>query len=628
LPISLGLNEESGWLTGFITKQLLNSEHEFYVYPVKKNNPSIEGHRVKFKLVIAGLLEDQLVWDTESYLGNIRPGEVSYFSVKAHNESGKEIIYRLDNSVRSRTPQGISFLPNGSLYGRSTFNYFTFDKKTTTFDNNTTTFDRNYTFTVVAENADGSARSTKTFTLKTIESLNYGPYENLYIQSFPPVERRVYFETIFNNETIFPPEALYRPDDPWYGKTENFKFLFMSGITPSSTSDYISTLENNHNIKTIEFGDIKTAVATDDSGKTVYEVVYFEIVDTLEGKSPVTGLPLGTPDIIDLSDRANFYNLNGRDIAELTPNGLANMESVITQQLGISEYNSLPLWMESPQPDPDHPGQYLPPLGFVRAVVVAYANPGMGKLIAYRLKNAGIDLRGVPFTFDRYRLDNYLTHTYDLIQKKFDPSYETSFDRTSSVAQRLTITGITVDYATDSSFGEIHGKTVNDVIASGALGNITTITNGEKLVFANTNKITGTAYTGYQDYIINQDANEKVSIFAINIIPSTNVVYLTLFQTASPGDIIYVNDRAGYMRLESYVTFGTELRWVDLQQPLSSLVPDSSVNDGNNSWVLEKSHVITSFDKGATSFSTNRDRSAPPEIYDKYLKFPKNGVFE
>ena len=65
--------------------------------------------------------------------------------------------------------------------------------------------------------------------------------------------------------------------------------------------------------------------------------------------------------------------------------------------------------MSCAQPDTDNPGLYTSPLGYIRAVVLAYTVPGASKLIAYRLKNANFSFNRIEFKTDRYQLDNYLS---------------------------------------------------------------------------------------------------------------------------------------------------------------------------------------------------------------------------
>jgi hypothetical protein len=43
--------------------------------------------------------------------------------------------------------------------------------------------------------------------------------------------------------------------------------------------------------------------------------------------------------------------------------------------------------------------------GFVKAVVLCYANPGYSKAILSRIKSSGYDFKSINFTIDRYVID-------------------------------------------------------------------------------------------------------------------------------------------------------------------------------------------------------------------------------
>lgn len=91
-----------------------------------------------------------------------------------------------------------------------------------------------------------------------------------------------------------------------------------------------------------------------------------------------------------------------QNITTVYPNSLINMRDQVVDTVGQTS-TVLPLWMTSKQTD----GRVL---GFTKAWVVAYTNPGESARISYNLRDKfGEILNRVDFISDRYILDNQLT---------------------------------------------------------------------------------------------------------------------------------------------------------------------------------------------------------------------------
>jgi hypothetical protein len=112
-----------------------------------------------FALSLTNTVDGDVRWLTDSDLGAIDNGEVSTLQVKAVNDGGRELLYRLKSGSDSSLPQALELQPTGNISGRVSFNGFSLDLGTTTFDqsfeNNRnflldTTFDSIYRFTVNA----------------------------------------------------------------------------------------------------------------------------------------------------------------------------------------------------------------------------------------------------------------------------------------------------------------------------------------------------------------------------------------------------------------------------------------------------------------------------------------------
>jgi hypothetical protein len=373
-------------------------------------------------------------WNTDIGLDQVVNGTSSQTQLSANCNTS--LVYELKPNFYSRLPQGSLLLQDGSLTGRISFRCHRDDPINLPINDV-------YIFTVRA--STGFTYTEKTFSLKVIDRYT-APHENIWIRAFPKISERLYFLSIINDQALFPNELIYRGSDPWFGKWTENRFLLAPGLTPTDIETYTTALKTNHYNKRFLFGDIKTAVSLDSKLKVVYEVVYLEILDTLTGRDPVTGMPKAEPDTIDLrKNTSNNYLVNDKDnlilnptVLEnlrseleyfiLTPNGLENMRHRIDEYVGYYDNGLLPSWMLSIQPIPDKPGHFKSPLGNIPAVVLAYTIPGAAKTIAYRLQHQKIEFNKVRFEFDRYQLDNYLSKNYDITNEQFIPSSTTIFD--------------------------------------------------------------------------------------------------------------------------------------------------------------------------------------------------------
>ena len=136
--------------------------------------------------------------------------------------------------------------------------------------------------------------------------------------------------------------------------------------------------------------------------------------------------PEGKPDF-DLNDHlqklaARFYEgTRGTEIVvrgtqtvtTVNPNSLINMRDQVIDVVGQTN-TILPLWMTSKQTD----GRVL---GFTKAWVIAYVNPGESDRISYNIRTKfGEILNRVDFISDRYILDNQLTANWVVNEDSID----------------------------------------------------------------------------------------------------------------------------------------------------------------------------------------------------------------
>jgi hypothetical protein len=103
-----------------------------------------------YTITVAGDIDAEVTWLTDSDLGVLENGETSLLRVIAENRGGRELTYRLKTGAFNELPQGLELLPSGEIAGRVSFNTFAIDLGDTIIDGGTTTWDSSFTFTVNA----------------------------------------------------------------------------------------------------------------------------------------------------------------------------------------------------------------------------------------------------------------------------------------------------------------------------------------------------------------------------------------------------------------------------------------------------------------------------------------------
>jgi len=445
LPPGLTLDPTSGWMYGYVPYEgILSNEYSFDLVVREVDNPNNYSNPYTFSLTITGPVNSDIVWLTPadaverarvpSSLGSIDNGATSTFRVEAVNVSGIALQYRLLSGSASRLPQGLQLLTSGHIAGRVSFDTFCLDGGTTIFDANLntvrqpTTFDMVATFTVNAFSVNGLINVTKTFSITVVRRYQQ-PFDNLYIQAMPPQNDRDLLASLLQNPTIFTPSLIYRNDDPNFGVARNVVYNHAYGLTAATYDDYVASLNLNHYWKNLVLGEIKTAQALDDAGNVIYEVVYSEVVDDLVNDS---GESVSKQVVLPFPINAN----DSTEIDSVYPNSLQNMRDQVIDVVGQVS-NVLPRWMLSRQAN----GNVL---GFTRAWVIAYTNPGQSGQIAYNIQQQfGTQLNLVDFEADRYEVDNFLTKNWNREQQHWGyagdpvtpyPPTLTTFDMSHALA--------------------------------------------------------------------------------------------------------------------------------------------------------------------------------------------------
>lgn len=504
----LTLDSSTGWLYGHVNSQVEALQQFNIAIIVSKtvntasnisgtitySNVTYSSTPKFFTLPILGDVNNIITWSTPSDLGTIDNGSVSDVSIVAVSPIGKPLVYRIVDSpgVPARLPQGLELLPSGDISGRVAFETFDLDNYTTTFDGSATTIDKQYTFTVLAETTDGTASAMKTFTVK-LNVIDQNPYVNVYLKAMPAFDQRQIFNSVVSNTEIFVPELIYRPLDPWFGVNTEMNMLFLPGLNSANLTVFEETVVKNHWTKKYDFGSIKTAVVLDSNYNIKYEVVYVEVTDpelNANGQGP--GLEINLEGKI-----ANPYiSSTGQELYTVYPNTSTNMVDRLVESLGYYDQSSLPPWMTSNQSGTTT-STFSPPLGYTRAVVLAYTKPGASKLIAYRLNNAGINFNNIEFTVDRYQIDNYYSEYF--VANAWVGGAESTFDALSYT--NVGSISAVINYAVTVPYSSINGHPVSAIQAAGGLDGIVDFVDGQTLIFAKQENFSNSGpYDGWVNY--------------------------------------------------------------------------------------------------------------------------------
>jgi hypothetical protein len=375
--------------------------------------------------------------------------------------------------------------------------------------------------------------------------------------------------------------------------------------------------------------------------------VYIEVNDPGENSSGAG--PAKTIDLTDIITNP-YIDSAGAEYKIVHPNSSENMIAELETGIGYTDQSSLPPWMTSNQPNPGSKATFLPPLGFTKAVVVAYTVPGAAKLIAYRLKNAGINFSNIDFTVDRYEVDDYYSTNFDPATKTYIRGKETTFD----ALPRNNVGNIVgeVDYAVSIPFSEINGRPIDYInSAHSGLDGVTTFRDGDTLIFSKQENFAISApYDGWVDYIDAfigdnittpiDDGFDSEGYDQYSVIPG----YLEFVQGTS-----LVNQRGGIWRVNIvnnnvYLTFVQQVNTNDRVQVLHGKSLAGAILYYNKNYTANSGYSVpfysvytitygsvkpaTTFNAGTTRFFSNRDQYYTPGSDDKYLKFPQYGVFK
>ena len=418
LPSGLSIYITSGEIYGTLARQAAIETD--YAFTVRANRVVATGLSVftdqAFTMKVIGEIDIGVAFTTPATIGTLTADIPSTLSILAETDEPNRV---LSYTVTSGSlPTGITLSPHGNLIG-------TIDQSD--FTDSTTA----YTFTVTVSDQYQSAATSKEFTLNINIPYTTVKYGNMTGHSTSLIDQNVFYN-IAQDSDINSPAYIYRPEDSNFGMKLNPEMLMMAGLEAQTLTTFQEQMEQNHAPKTLYFGDLKTAIAKENN-IIKYEVVYIEMKDKLvnndgtaigtsvtlktDVEKPLLGPRSGDVYLTADADEVNVTTSSGLSlstsgskvryanqltadldyIATLYPNAVANMRSRM-KTLGHKEWDHLPLWMKTTQPDG------LAPLGFVLAVPICYCKPGTSALLKKRITDKGLIFRNIDFIVDRYQI--------------------------------------------------------------------------------------------------------------------------------------------------------------------------------------------------------------------------------
>jgi len=222
----------------------------------------------------------------------------------------------------------------------------------------------------------------------------------------------IYYMTVSNEIT---------EDITWV--TDSDLGTILNGTTNALSIKATSMLPLSYYWRKITLGSIETAIATDNNGTILYEVVYSKVIDDLSNSSGISVTnKLFWPRPINL--RLNAHTINNTDILTssnsisttstpstvnyLYPASLENMRNesnkVLTQN---SDSRLLPKWMTTQQANSNT-------LGFVQAWIICYTKPGKAVIVKDLIDTKwGHKLNEIDLTIDRYYIDRSSSYNWN-----------------------------------------------------------------------------------------------------------------------------------------------------------------------------------------------------------------------
>lgn len=338
------------------------------------------------------------------------------------------VIYSITNGT---LPLGLELLSNGMIVGRPSYQAISNNNYSSSFTVKAsvgTNYPRyvsvanianSNTSTVVLQEFQELTFSTQNFTINLDANSGPVPKTNLSLEFLLNPADTYRLQNMVGNVILVPNQFVYRADDFYFGRCQNYRMLVAYGVNPAVDGRMIAAIAKYHTDKNYLFTGLGWAQSIGPDGTVDYEVVYITLRDdfTTNGGNTFTGSIQGRPTTHPITVDTNQFTADDiiRDadnisMAELYPATLPNMTQQLKNTVSDFAWELLPTWMTSVQPN----GQIL---GYTQAIPLVYCNPGTGQLVMYNLNNylsiPGNGLNNIKAVTDRYIWDESLAINWD-----------------------------------------------------------------------------------------------------------------------------------------------------------------------------------------------------------------------
>lgn len=429
LPPGMSIDSSNSVLFGKVPYQ--PAVTETYTFTVRAHRLDINTNETvvndrQFILKIQGEVDSTIKFNSPSLLGTLSPNQTSTLQIDAETLiTNADVRY---TKVSGVLPPGLILSGGGELIGKInqfesatdakdgllTIDLEDYGLNSFTLDGGTTTIDREFRFTVQARDFYQQSAVEKDFRV-AVTADTITQFSNIFLQPLLPKPKRQYYYDFITDNTIFPENSLYRPNDPAFGTQTEIKMLLQHGIETLKVEEYVPALVRNFHRKTFKFGDIKIATASNSNNETIYEIVYIDLVDEFENSKGSVSKNLNIskvnkPITIDTESykvSTNIITVDQLVRKFLYPNSVTNMQERLKEIfprgdstiININE-EFLPLWMSSTQE------QTGTALGYTKAVPIAYVKPNFGASVLENIQESGFDFKNIEFEIDRLKIDN------------------------------------------------------------------------------------------------------------------------------------------------------------------------------------------------------------------------------
>jgi len=380
LPDFLKLDFDKGIIYGYIPYQpAYDLKYNVTVQAIKTSNTTTVTAINTYTLTVQGEVDSTIEWVSSSSLGIIYSGYTSELALNAKQiNSEYSIKYFL---LSGNLPQGLSLQSDGSISGRVNYGQI-----------------GTYTFTARAQDVYELSSVDKQFSL-TVKNYNDTQYTRIWVRPFMSLDQRSAFRDFTSDAFTFPPSSMYRLNDSNFGIQSEIKMILEFGIQKQNLAEYIPALRENFYRRRFYFGNVKLAIARDQIGNIIYEIIYLDVIDNLERNND--GEMLSVSNVV-YSGNNTYYPASVQNMKRQ----LQRLSLNSTQIISTDEFQ-MPLFMRTPQQD-----EYRP-AGYMHIIPLCYVLPGEGSKIISRIKLKNFDFKQFDMDIDRLIISETLDNSTD-----------------------------------------------------------------------------------------------------------------------------------------------------------------------------------------------------------------------